>query len=287
MARAVLWSTAFDLAHTGELDPLAYVDLVGRHLGRERNPAVVGPVLSHVRQYVVPHRLPAEAAADAAERVAAACLEGLAAGPDPETATALTIALARTSRDADLLTSWLRDGRTHEGVELDPALRWRVVVRLAQLGVADEDTIEAERLRDGSSAADLGAATARAARPTPEAKAAAWRAMTEDDEVSNRMYAALADGLWSPEQAKLGAPYVAAYLRVAPGIAARRGPGFANVVGWKFPNQRLDDDQLGLLREALAGEVPTVLRRAWEDELDDRTRAGGRGGRASDRPESP
>ncbi len=273
MTRAVLWSTALDLAHTGELGPDEYVDLVGRHLGRERHPSVVASVLGHVMVYVIPHRMTPGEAVKASERIAAACLDGLDAGPDTEMATALTLGVIRTTGDPDLLARWLRDGRTDAGVDLDPGLRWRALRRLAELGAADEESIEAERVRDGSASAELGAATALAARPTPEAKERAWRAMGEDDEVSNRMFAALADGLWSPEQADLGAPYLVRYLEAAPGIAARRGPGFANVVGSSFPRMRLDEAQLDLLREALAGEVPTVLRRQWEDELDDRTRS--------------
>ncbi len=273
MARSVLWSTAFDLAHTGELDQEEYVDLLARHLGRERHPSIVAAVLGHLLVYVMPHRMSPEQSVRAAERVAVACLEGLGAASDAEMATALTLGVTRTSRDADLLAAWLRDGRTEAGVELDPGLRWRALGRLAELGGADETRIEDERVRDGSGSADLAAATALAARPTPEAKTATWEAMTRDDEVSNRMYAALAAGLWSPEQAALGAPYVGRYLETSPAIAARRGPGFANVVGASFPRQWLDEVQLGLLRRALAGDVPTVLRRQWEDELDDRTRA--------------
>jgi aminopeptidase N len=266
MTRSVLWSTAFDLAHTGGIGPDEYVDLVARNLARERHASIVASVLGHLLVYVMPHRMTAGESVVAAERVAAACLEGLDAGPDPEMATALMIGVTRTSHDDALLTGWLAD-------ELDPGLRWRVVRRLAELGAWDEAAIEEERVRDGSGSADLAAATARAARPTPAAKAAAWSAMAEDPEVSNRMFAALADGLWSPEQAALGAPYVGKYLEAAPAIAARRGPGFANVVGSSFPRMHLDDAQLDALREALAGDVPTVLRRQWEDELDDRQRS--------------
>ncbi len=273
MTRSVLWSTAFDLAHTGEIDSAEYVEVVARNLGRERHASIVASVLGHLLVYVMPHRMTSEESVAAAERVATACLEGLDAGPDPEMATALTIAVTRTSRDPDLLAGWLREGRTGAGVRLDPGLRWRVVRRSAELGGADEAMIEDERVRDGSGAADLAAATALAGRPTPAAKAAAWAAMAEDADVSNRMFAALADGLWSPEQEALGAPYVVRYLEAAPAIAASRGPGFANVVGSSFPRMRLDDAQLEALRSALAGEVPTVLRRQWEDELDDRTRA--------------
>ena len=52
---------------------------------------------------------------------------------------------------------------------------------------------------------------------------------------------------------------------------AARGPAFSAVVGDAFPRFHLDQAQLDLVREALAGDVPTVLRREWEDELDDRT----------------
>ncbi len=269
MTRAVLWSAAFDLAHTGELDQEVYVDLLACHLGRERHSSIVQSVLGHLLGYVMPHRLTPAQSVTATERVAAACLEGLGAAADREMATAFALGVTRTSRDADLLATWLRDGCAVSGVDLDPGLRWRAVRRLAELGGADDAAIEDERARDGSASADLAAATALAARPTPEAKAEAWDAMAHDDEVSNRMYAALAQGLWSPEQAALGAPYVAKYLEASPPQAARRGPGFANVIGSSFPRQWLDEAQLDLLRSALAGEVPTVLRRQWEDELDD------------------
>ena len=90
-----------------------------------------------------------------------------------------------------------------------------------------------------------------------------------DPAVSNRRFGALAEGLWSPEHPELCAPYVEAYLEAGPGLAAR-GPSFAQSVGRAFPALPLTVEQLDLVRAALEGEVPTVLRRAWEDELDDR-----------------
>jgi aminopeptidase N len=111
-------------------------------------------------------------------------------------------------------------------------------------------------------------ARALAARPTAAAKEAAWLAMT-DDQVSNRMFSALADGLWSAEHAQLVAPYVARYAECGPDLAARSS-GFANVVGWGFPRLALDAGQVETFERALRGDVPTLLRRAWEDELDDR-----------------
>ena len=57
MARSVLWSTAFDLAHTGEIEPAAYVDVVAANLGRERHASIVASVLGHLLVYVMPHRM--------------------------------------------------------------------------------------------------------------------------------------------------------------------------------------------------------------------------------------
>ena len=51
---------------------------------------------------------------------------------------------------------------------------------------------------------------------------------------------------------------------------ARRSSAFANVVGWGFPRLALDAEQVAPFERALRGDVPTLLRRAWEDELDDR-----------------
>jgi len=65
------------------------------------------------------------------------------------------------------------------------------------------------------------------------------------------------------------ATYVARYAQLGPELATRSS-AFANVVGWGFPRLALDAEQLEMFERALQGEVPTLLRRAWEDELDDR-----------------
>jgi aminopeptidase N len=198
--------------------------------------------------------------------VAAACRAGLDAGSEPE---GFTRGLARASRDAAELGRWLADGRTDHDVELDPQLRWHVVQRLALLGALDSGAIEEERRRDGTADGDLGAAAALAARPTAEAKEEAWAALMAED-VSNRQFTAVTSGLWPAEHAGLAAAYLPRYLEAGPRWA-ERGPAFSQVVGMCFPAFHLDDAQLGLLRDALAGELPTVLRRHWEDVLDDRT----------------
>ncbi len=265
LARSVLWATAIDSVASRDLTAERYLTMVDRHLPAERHVSVITAVADATLGPVLSTRVPAADAVAAHERLAAACRAGLERGGD---AVAFTRGLARASRDADELRRWLAEDRTDHDVDLDPQLRWRVVRRLAGLGELDAQAIEEERRRDGTADGDLGAATALAARPTAEAKAEAWSALTEDD-ISNRRFSAIAAGLWPAEQAELAAPYLPRYLEAGPRWASR-GPAFSLVVGHCFPAFHLDDAQLDLLRQALAGDVPTVLRRHWQDILDDR-----------------
>jgi len=262
----VLWATAQDAVMTRRLAPDRYLTLVERHLPRERHAGIVTAVAQATVGPLLSERVPAGDAAAVHERLAAACRAGLAAGGD---AVAFSRALARSGREAAELERWLELDRTDHGLALDPLLRWAAVRRLAELGALDEDTIEAERRRDGTASGDLEAATALAARPTPAAKEEAWARLGAQD-IPNRVFTAVTRGLWPAEQAELAAPYLPRYLAAGPRWAAR-GPAFAQTVAWGFPAFHLDDAQLGLLRQALDDELPTVLRRHWQDALDDRT----------------
>ncbi|MDG4824732.1 aminopeptidase N [Asanoa sp. WMMD1127] len=262
LVRAVLWAALLD-----RVPPPTHLDLLARQLPRETSATLVGAALARTAKDLVRRLAPGEVAG-ALEVVASAC--AVDADQDEQRAVALARGLAWSTRDAGLLRRWLDANATDNGLTLDPELRWAVVHRLAELGTLDGDEIEAERRRDGTTTGDLGAATALAARPTADAKAAAWREMTEDPEVSVRRFRALATGLWSLSQRELVTPYVAAYVEAAPALA-RRGSAFAAAVGAAFPAVPLSAEELDLVRDRLGGDVPTVLRRFWDDELDDRS----------------
>lgn len=269
LVRAVLWSSTALQVRSRDLSADDYLDLVEAHLSAETRAEIIEGVLSAARSVVIPHRVPASQAAGAVARVATAAAAGLAAsGEDEQRALAWAATLAATSADAGLLRGWLDTDRIAAGVPLLPTTRWEAVVRLASLGEADARVIAAERDRDGTAEGDLGAARALAARPSTIAKDAAWEAMLAPG-VDNRRFGALASGMWISEQAHLLRPYVAAYLAEAPALATR-GQAFAIEVGRAFPRIALDAGQLDALRAALAGDVPTILRRSWEDHLDDR-----------------
>ncbi|WP_203912031.1 ERAP1-like C-terminal domain-containing protein [Rhizocola hellebori] len=262
LTRAVLWATALD-----RVPPAAHLELLTRQLPLESSPTLVTAALDRTRNDLVRRVLPPSQVAAALETVAAACT--LPSDTDEQRAVALARGLAWATSDATLLRRWLDADATDRGLALDPQLRWAVVHRLAELGGLEAPEIETERLRDGTAEGDLGAVTALAARPTAEAKSAAWAAMTEDPNVSVHRFRALAAGLWSLSQRELVAPYIAAYVAVAPTLA-RRGSAFAAAVGRAFPAFPLTVEELELVSEALRADLPAVLRRHWEDELDDR-----------------
>ncbi|MFC6287676.1 aminopeptidase N [Nocardioides sp. GCM10027113] len=268
-ARAVVWQAACDMVRCGELAPQDFLGLVTRHVPRESHVGILESVLTWTLDVLVPQFVPAGEVTDALAFVAGACETGLESGPAEEPAVALTRALAASTADPSLLRHWLATGHTHTGLDVDPRLRWAALRRLASLGDLSRDEIEQEREADGTVLGELGAATAAAALPDAGAKADAWARMYDDPQVSNRMYVALATGFWDPEQAALVAPYVGRYLAESPGVARARGQAFSQVVGRSFPAVPLTEDDLEAADKALAGDVPTVLRRHWEDQLDE------------------
>ena len=267
--RAIVWSTAFDMVRCGDLGAADFLGLLTRHLPRERRVGIVDAVLAWTLGTLVPRHLAPGEVADAVARVAAACETGLASEPEQPVAVSLTLGLARTTPDAVLLQRWLLDGETHTGMPVEPDLRWDAIHRLAALGEIGVDEITDERLSDGTIVGVLGAATALAALPTPEAKAVTWERLTAEPMLSNREFTATATGFWDAEQTALVHPYVGPYLTELLALARTRGQAFGHLVARAFPAVPLLDEHVAALETALAGDVPRVLRRGWEDSLDD------------------
>jgi len=273
--RATVWGTAFDMVRCGALPAPDFLALLTRHLPRERRVGIVEGVLGWTLGSFVPRHLAPDDVSDAVAQVAAACESGLASEPEEQVAVALTTGLARTTPDPVLLQRWLLDRQTHTGLPVEPDLRWDALHRLAALGGIGVDEIGDERLSDGTITGVLGAARALAALPPPEAKAVAWERLTAEPVLSNREFAATAAGFWNAEQTALVHPYVGPYLTDLLALARTRGQAFSHLVARAFPAVPLLGEHVVDLERALAGEVPTVLRRGWEDSLDDLRAAGG------------
>src|SRR6185312_10040174 len=112
------------------------------------------------------------------EQIADVTLQELrcaAPGSDLQLAWTRGFAIHARSDEHLALVQGLLDGTEQfEGLAVDTDMRWHLL-QLAIAGRADDAAIDAELARDNTAAGERHAMTVRAARPTAEAKAAAWR----------------------------------------------------------------------------------------------------------------
>jgi aminopeptidase N len=268
--RAMTWTNAITRVRSGLSTTAEFLEIVRRHLALETDPVVFDSVLRRVTRVVLPQWTAPDALAGAERTIAEVCATVLDNG-DAARGLAAMRRLAMTTDDPGLLRRWLRSGEARPGLEVDRDTRWLVVRRLVELGASGTDLIEAEAAADRSSNGHQSSLAALAGRPDPAAKEDAWHRIC-DSSVSNRDFTALVSGLWTPGQEDLFAPYLDRYLEDAPRIAAR-SQSFADAAAFAAPRTPMGLDRFRRFRDDLdsasAGTSNTVLRRGWEDTVDD------------------
>jgi aminopeptidase N len=215
MARALCWTALWNSARDGVSPATRYVDAVRAFGPAETGIGVLLNILDNAST-AVERYTPADsrdtvrvaflAAADAQLRAAPP-------GSDHQLAWARTLA-AISRRDAALLPRLygLLDGTVQvQGLAMDPELRWNIWHALAANGQATEAQLDAELSRDTTASGRAGHATALAARPFPEVKAAAWNAAVHGTELSNQLLSATVAGFTTAPAALLE-PYVEPYF---------------------------------------------------------------------------
>ncbi|MGW1283886.1 aminopeptidase N [Streptomyces sp. NPDC002586] len=221
LPRALCWASAWDMTRDAELPARDYLSLVLSGIGKESD---IGVVQSLHRQV----KLAIDLYADPAAReslltrwtdATLAHLRTAEPGGDHQLAWARAFAAtARTPEQLDLLEGLLEGTHTIEGLAVDTELRWAFVERLAAVGRFDEAEISAEYERDKTAAGERHAATARAARPTQEAKAEAWSSVVESDKLPNAVQEAVIGGFVQTDQRELLAPYTDKYFEAVKGV---------------------------------------------------------------------
>ncbi|MGW0565484.1 aminopeptidase N [Streptomyces sp. NPDC003016] len=265
LPRALCWSAAWDMTRDGELPTRDYLALVLSGIGKESD---IGVVQSLHRQAKLALEL--YAAPDWREsglaRWTAATLEHLRAaepGSDHQVAWARAFAAAaRTDAQLDLLQGLLDGTETVEGLAVDTEMRWAFVGRLAATGRADEKVITAELERDRTSAGELHAASARAARPTAEAKAEAWASVIESDQLPNSAQEAVIGGFVQTDQRELLAPYAQKYFAAVKGIWDSRSYEMAQQIAvGLYPAVQVSRETLDATDAWLASADPSAALR--------------------------
>jgi aminopeptidase N len=280
LTRALLWGSVWDATRDAQMAAGRFIELCVAAMPTEPDVNVFGAVLDQVQEFVLARYLPPAARESARAAVADVCDEVLRVAP-PGSGGQLVAARHRIEcagpDDVARLRDWLdAASKTRPpGLVADPDLRWRIVGQLATLAAVGTAEIDEEYARDRTATGHEHATFARAARPDPEAKRAAWQAIVHDDAMSNRTLFALARGFWRPGQDGLCAAYVERFAADMPAMGARRnGQVTERLAGLAYPAYAVDDSSLAAMiamrdNEALA----PGLRRAVIDETDELARS--------------
>jgi aminopeptidase N len=265
LTRAVCWSSVIDMVRQAELAVPAFVAMVTAGLPAEPSVAAAAILLNATQAAIEQLADPAWVAVGRAQlaETAAALLLDAAPGSDHQLAWAQLLCwTASSASQLDLVSGLLAGERTVPGLTVDADLRWAMLRRLAAVGRAGAEAIDAELARDDTDAGARHAAACRAARPDPEAKAEAWRLLTET-ELPVDSVQEIAGAFYQPEQADLLAPYATRYLNMLPALwSARSGHLRVRLGEALFPRTAAGPELLQQIDAFLAagGHDPGLVR---------------------------
>ncbi|MFD5277750.1 aminopeptidase N [Pseudarthrobacter sp. NPDC058362] len=215
MARALCWTALWDSTRDGESPAPDYVDAVAAFAPSETGIGVLLTVLENATAAIDRYTPAAERVAVRASFLAAASaqLDRSAAGSDQQLAWARTLATL-SRRDASGLgrLRGLLDGSAPmAGLAVDAELRWHFWHALAANGRATREELDAELERDTTASGRAGHATALAARPDTDVKAAAWQEAVHGHSLSNQLLTATITG-FNTAPAALLEPFTEPYF---------------------------------------------------------------------------
>ncbi|WP_142133613.1 aminopeptidase N [Arthrobacter sp. SLBN-83] len=233
LPRTLVWNSAWDAARDGETPARKYVELILANVAAETDSSVI---LVQLRQlattlnfYVAEEHREATTVA-AADRLWDLAAE-VPAGSDGQLQFVKAFALlARSGSQLDRVAALLDGSGSLAGLSLDQDLRWELVASLVAGGRMGQNGIDTELQRDNTSSGQNAAALAKAAIPTPEAKAAAWESIVVKGELSNALQGSAVTGFMRVLDRSLLEPYSEKYFAAVPGIVATRTHALAQQI---------------------------------------------------------
>ena len=282
LPRSIVLASAWDMTRDGELAVSRFLKAALPALGVEEHSSVIQGLLGRVATCLSGF-LPPAVRHDLAQQTADQLLtlvRAAQAGSDKQLQLVRALAAhAVTGEQLDVVTGLLEGSAVLDGLDVDQDLRWDLLTALVAADRYGEEQIRAEEAQDRTTTGRERAAEARAAIPTPEAKAATWRALIDDASMPNETQVRVLRGLTSVERRpELLVPFVSSYVETIDSVWSSRTFHMAEnlLTGlWSCSTVGLDgSDPATALKGWLEShaQAPAALRRIVRENLDDTLR---------------
>ncbi|MCK9904139.1 aminopeptidase N [Frankia sp. Cpl3] len=277
LPRTLCWAAAWDMTRDAELAARDYVRLVLSGIDAEDDIGVVQSLVTKAALTVDNYGDPANRPAALLELTTRAeeLMRGAEPGSDLQLVFATAFAQTEDPGQITRLRAIFEGSDVIDGLVLDTELRWTLLTQLVARGVLGDAEIDAELARDSTATGEKRAAAARSARPTAEAKAAAWSAVMDSDTLSNHLAVATMSGFWISDQQELTRPYVDRFFAEIGGIWKTRSFDSAQTITQMlFPSGVIEQATVDRTDTYLAEREPVpALRRALMEGRDGLVRA--------------
>ena len=284
LARTLSWSALWEMTRSARLPARRFVEVVSRAAPREPHIGVVQRVLSQAQTALARYADPDWAAATGWKTFSRAMLEAARAaepGSDHQLAFLTALCACPIGPDQCRVLETILDAGADEaglpGLTIDADLRWTVLTALVAAGAEDADRIDAELAADDTAGGAQRAASARAARPTIEAKEEAEQLLlsTGPAAPSNAIVRATLLGIDLPGHEHLLTGIAERYLDSVTELwTARPGDLSQTVADGLFPAWAVDAETVSRFESVIADESrPSAFRRILAEQNADMARA--------------
>jgi aminopeptidase N len=279
MPRALVLAAAWDMTRDAETPASAFVELVLRAIATEDDSTVLRLLLAQLttsaRLYTAPVRR--EQTRARVGDVLGDLVTSAEPGSDRQLQLVSAFAgVARTDEQVARVRGLLDGSAPIQGLAVDTDMRWGLLTALVAAGGAGVDDVDRELDRDPTANGQRAAALARAAVPTPEAKAAVWAAVVESDALPNAVQESMILGFGRAHDPELLRPFLTPYFEAIEGVWATRTNEIAQqIVLGLYPTTLADAELVEASDAWLAShpDAPSSLRRLVNENRDGVARA--------------
>lgn len=292
LTRGLIWGSLWNQVRDGKLSTTTFIHAIGNAAAQETSATLLSNLLSQAQGAISLYTPPQlrEPLWDALYTALAEALTSAQAGSDAQLIilrSLLTVSAYSTLGHE--LTQDIARGAYQDltedipeapGIRYNQTLGWSALSALAVHQAIDPSLLEEARGHHASATSERGYAFATAAFPTPEAKAAAYQAVTGNKDLSNELLTATASGFQhGPEH--LRTSYREDYFSQLLSTWESRSIGMATrIIQGLFPNADIQAGDATTNPVTLAArtwlkdnpEAPTALVRVIKELLDDAER---------------